>query len=102
MLRTEKNIDKTIEALKEVKTKCVDKCVRIFTKAEAPEGEEAGFVWKCTGMTADGIFCKRFAFPDKKWLSKDCTMADECLRVKAVEEAKAKLNPLKASKRGRR
>ena len=95
MLKTEKNVDKVIEKLRAQKTKCVAQCIHVLQ--EKTEDSEA-VVRGCSNSDGEG-FCKVYAWPDKKWLGKDCTMADEFLKAKAVEEAKAKINPLKASKR---
>ena len=95
MLKTEKNVDKVIEKLRAQKTKCVAQCIHIL-KVEDPDKDD--IVRACSNTDGEG-FCKVYAWPVKKWLGKDCTMADEFLKAKAVEEAKAKINPLKASKR---
>lgn len=60
---------------------------------------------KCDGCNRTTEFsarwyCTAFPEPSMKWKNGSCNMASHV--TKAVEQNKAKLNPLKASKRGKK
>ena len=48
-----------------------------------------------------GNYCKVFAEPGKKWFNGGCSMGTHVERDNGKGDDKKKINPLKASKRGR-
>ena len=92
-------MDKQTQRLMEERTQMVAQCSLITPpKDDEPDGPPK--VEVCS--RADEYFCSTFAFPDKKWRMGDCPMCDSFLKAKTAEELKkAKINPIKASKRAR-
>ena len=69
------------------------------------EGLCREIVENCNGCNrsvefASRWYCNAFPEPSKKWKTGNCTMASHVAAT--VSASKAKLNPLKASKRGKR
>ena len=92
-------MDRQTQKLMEERTQLVERCT---LTTPPPEDNPDGPTKIEICSRADEYFCGTFAFPDKKWRIGDCPMCDGFLTTKTAEELKkAKVNPIKASKRAR-
>lgn len=80
-------MDKQIQRLMKERTPLVARC----TLTTPPPKDDPDGPTKITFCSrADGEFCGAYAWPDKKWRSFDCPLADEFLRTKTEDDLKKK------------
>ena len=83
MAKSSIRTDKVVEELKVIRQMLSTKCAK-----KEGEGDEEQVI---TCSRADGVYCSVYAFPEAKWRSGDCPMADSELKTVVEVETKGKV-----------